>query len=377
MDKKYENSDYPGGSLEAALRTDNKPQLRLTREPAGASLPREDLDEVVPEFMQRGFFRSEEMPAVEAPLKAGKPRPDWESDTSEVVVPKPLKQARSPLVPLRGSAPAQVPDPPKTEPEPEELAPLRQTRTAPTPEPTPPPVASRPVSSQPEEKPEPPPSLPPREEPARVSGSLVFALLLLVGVLIWREQTRPPVPTQEPLPVPRTVNVVEEKPPVEPVPTAPTEVSPYPGMETGSDSQTNPGEPENNQESVAESQPESDTEPVEPDRRSAILEGVAETTDVDPQGEVSPPLERAEPTEPVRTDVATSAPPPAESPMIPEPWRTSGPGEEKSPSEATVAEKPPTAEKPPVVEPPKPPVAPPPKLPTVEGDPYKIAEPSL
>lgn len=333
--------------------------------------------------MQRGFFRSEEMTAVDPTAPTGRPRPDWESDTTEVVVPKPLKKPQSPLVPLRGATPSSPPvpsEPPRTEPEPEELAPLRRA-SAQSPHPVEPePLRPAPAArTQPE--PEPAPRTVTRDEPGRVSGSLVFVLLLVVGVLIWREQTRPPVPTQEPLPVPRSVNVSEPRNPVpaDPADTAPAEVSPYPGME-----------PQENPDALSTEGADAPVEPgdISADRRSAILEDVSETTGVDPREE--PQIAHPEPTQEMTENVARTAPP-ADSPVIPEPWRTSGPEDggtslfpTTNPAGSAVVEKPPVAEKPPTAE--KPPVAenppvvevkPPPKLPTIEGDPYKIAEPNL
>lgn len=408
--KRYQNSDYPSGSLEEALKTENKPPLRLKREPSQETLPREDFDEMVPEFMHRGFFRSEEGPAVEPSGHLRTGRPDWESDTMEVPQQK-APASLSNLVPLRAAATPT--EPPCTEPEPEEvereLKPLASVRSpepaapaeqaiplrTPPPEPAPSAPTPEPVSSQPP----PPPASPTTEDSnsSKVSGALVLLLLTVVAVFVWRERTRTPVVQEPPLPVPSRV-VVQEAPP-QPAPTtgAPAEESPYPAMSpvaskpipvTVVEPSVEVPEPDENAtaEEVAAS-------------RTAILENLAETTGETESPESTPESGPAVP-------VAAAIAPPAESPVIPEPWRTSGPGEEEPaslfPSTAPV-EKPPTAE-PPTAESPKepvaaeggslfpaagqqpenpvattPPVTPPPvePLPTVEGDPYKIAEPSL
>lgn len=424
--KRYENSDYPSGSLEAALKTDRKPLLRLEREPSQRVLPREEFDEMVPEFMHRGFFRSEEGPALEPSGQLGSNRPDWESDTLEYSRDKIVKEtAKEPLVSLRAPASAQrqtdelPPEPPRTEPEPEEvereLKPLVSSRPraesvqpksnlspeSPKAEPQPLRTPTPPVR---EPEPEPsgggPPEPPSEKETSssKVSGPLVLLLLVVVALFVWRERTRPgQVAQEQPLPVP-TVKVVEV--PVVQQPTAPPEESPYPAMSpiaTVVDSKSPQGESEaEDLEPSASPETEDGTADEMAAQRAAILNGVPDPDDTGeaPQ-ETAPPEEVPSVTPaPTEAEVARTAPqPPVQNHTIPEPWRTEEepatgslfPGIEEPPApldepdptpppQEPVAAEPPPPTQPAVVQTPAPVI---PKLPTIEGDPYKIAEPEL
>ena len=238
--KHYQNSDYPSGSFEAAITADqndwlSEPQgLRLERHPLAPGNSGADLEEMVPAFMHRDFFRSEE-DAIEpiAPnsrLRTPRKPAAVESyqeppNTEESGVPP---TPRSPYAPPRDGAPAvvtprqadgaaSVPVPPlKTVEEP--LSRLRTGDTPPAPELRTLAKPERPVAET-----YPPTVVEPGSHPAAskspYSMPLLVAIALVMGVFVWREQTRPTVVAQEPLAVPKAVQATPSASPMpEPTP---------------------------------------------------------------------------------------------------------------------------------------------------------------
>lgn len=239
--KHYQNSDYPSGSFEAAINADqndrlSEPQgLRLERHPLAPGNSGADLEEMVPAFMHRDFFRSEE-DAIEpiapnsrlrAPRKPAAVETYQEPpNTEESDVPPP--SPRSPYAPPRAGAPDVVPPrqphgaasvsvpPLKTVEEP--LSRLRSGDTAPAPELRTPPKPEQPVAET-----YPPTVVEPGSQPGAskspYSMPLLVAIALVMGVFVWREQTRPTVVAQEPLAVPKTVQATPSASPMpEPTP---------------------------------------------------------------------------------------------------------------------------------------------------------------
>ena len=308
--KHYQNSDYPSGSFEAAINADQKdrlgePQgLRLERHPLAPGNSGADLEEMVPAFMHRDFFRSEE-DAIEpiAPSSrlraARKPSPvegyREPPNTEEGVAPP---APRSPYAPPReeSAAPAQKP----TE---EPLSPLRSGDAPPAPELRTPP-ASQPGKASSDGYTSPPamesgnatypptviePGSQPGARKSPYSMPLLVALALVMGVFVWREQTRPTVVAQEPLAVPKTVQATPSASPMpEPTPAGvgfrPTYVAvgppiPQDGAPQASPSPAPSGDPGSlmpGQEGDEASAPAGD-EP-EADERAAILERMSHSS---------------------------------------------------------------------------------------------------
>lgn len=216
--KHYQNSDYPSGSFEAAINADHKerlsePQaLRLERHPLAPGGSGADLEEMVPAFMHRDFFRSEEeadeavvSDRLRAPRRPVAPPIYQEPPNTEEGVAPPAP--RSPYAPPMSAEPplaAPTPEAPTAE---EPLSPLRSAEAPPAPEPR---SAPRPAPI-PAETTYPPtvvnPGSQPGESKSPYSMPLLVALALVVGIFVWREQTRPTVAAQEPLAVPKTAQV--------------------------------------------------------------------------------------------------------------------------------------------------------------------------
>ena len=167
-----------------------RPPLHLKTSPGIGSRIDDDLEEMVPEFMHRGFYRSEEeLSPVETgaklkPLrrKSSKPtskpidlfdrEPDEDLDNDSVLDTVVVEHSeQESFEPLRKVA---VPEP--------ALYPSKPSGPGPLP---------RPVETK------------------NLSLPLLIGFLLVVGLFLWREQTRPSPAPNEPLAVPRTVTVAE------------------------------------------------------------------------------------------------------------------------------------------------------------------------
>ena len=351
-----------------------KPQLYLERTPSAAKrYSEEEFDEMIPEFMHRDFYRSSEgeFEAVQAAgrLKSSRLKSRSREDLEPIrdAAPRP-KSAQQPLTPLRQNSPEEVGyDEEFLEEEPEtrsEGASLRSPRSDRAGEPTgwPPPPRSSSSNS--------------------VNIALAVCLMLIVGVFLWREQTRPQVPTSSNLPLPDKVEVVR----VEPDKAGLEATSPYPEMTpaVAPATEENPVEPPPVEtEALAEEgvdsppSPDTTTYPETTDeaasQRAAILERMSEGT-----------VSRSD----RETRIESASPPPADPSLFPEQPVVSerpkpqerprtrskeSPDESLFPSETveppSVAEVPPAAVKKP--QPVKKPVKPNP------GERYQIAEPEL
>ena len=245
--KRYQNSDYPSGSFEAAISVDQGTSgLRLVREPSLDGRPDDDFEEMVPAFMHRDFFRTEEdtsdpvpvVPPTRAvsaspaspPSPSGYVEPPNTEEAEDVPAPAPPQRpsiptavipprpvaaqpTAQPIVPRSASA---SPAPPAANSAPDEpLSPLRSNDVPPAPEAPrtasrPAPVASAPRVAPPQ-KSEPTPS---SQTSATIASAfslpLLAALAMVLGVFVWRESTRPVVVGQQPLPVPQVATVVEQ-----------------------------------------------------------------------------------------------------------------------------------------------------------------------
>lgn len=259
--KRYQNSDYPSGSFEAAISGEPSSGLHLVREPSLDGRSDDDLAEMVPAFMHRDFFRTEEddsdpVPAPAAPrpptlsTPAGYVEPPNTEDV-EALEPEAAQTSRSgrPSLPTSVIAPETGARPSFAETgarpsstgtgarpssaKPASRVPASQLKV--------PPVENRPVepvvpseilgeapslaplrSHEIPEPPEPPRQVspPPRSaapEPAppapnspvtAYSLPLLAALAMILGVFVWRETTRPVVVSQ-PLPIPQTTTIAD------------------------------------------------------------------------------------------------------------------------------------------------------------------------
>jgi hypothetical protein len=424
--KHYQNSDYPSGSFEAAINGDHQERLRetsglrLERHPLAPGNSGADLEEMVPAFMHRDFFRSEE-DAVEgvtpssrlrtARKEAPAPQSYMEPPNTEEASPRPAPVR--PSVPLATepspyAPPAQAEEPKAEQPKPsaqteQPLPPLRASVAPAGPAPD---LRSRPASETPASATYPPTVVAAQPEHASsrspYSIPMLVALALVMGIFVWREQTRPLVAVQEPLSVPKTVQS-----PAAPVPVAePTAVgtafrptylavgppipqnrqaAPTPASSEQQDASLFPGQEGQQGQEAATTEALSEEEVAD---RAAILERMSQ---VSAEGESSPP--EGEPGElfpttdeaaaPVR--VKASAPkseakaePKAAPKAAPAPVSASAadlfPIDEEIPIKPgkakAAAAAPPPSEPAAVVQPPAQPVAPPP-------DGYRIDEPSL
>lgn len=382
---------------------DRGPGLYLERTPSSGS--EREIDEVVPEFMHRAFYRSteDEYQTVEpAQLLRSKRRTKFVERKPESPAPGPAEpEAPEPV----GDAPAPLRSPEPARPQ-EPLSPLRSH--SPETEEYNEDTVAVPLRKLPRPPQSPPPasgSWPPSAPKSTgINYPIVICLLAVIGLFIWREQTRPPIPAQQPLPIPERVQVTEREP--QP-PAALGEDSPYPEMSpqvaapnedsetvvTADGQENEPADPERAAILPEQGEEESTTYPSREAsaQRAAILERMSD-------GTVSN-MERAsrEPAQPAQetslfpaTEQASS--PPAQPWTVPEssvkkpPETAKGGDSGESASESLfpveaksavqkpvttqpVATKPPAAQKPPVK-------ANPPAQPT-QGEPYQIAEPTF
>ncbi|MFA7483165.1 MAG: hypothetical protein WC314_21855 [Vulcanimicrobiota bacterium] len=350
---------------------DKTTRLYLERTPSAGS--QREFDEVVPEFMHRAFYRStdDEFQAVEpSEVLRSKRRVKFvERSQRPPIDPEPevVVEAEVPRTPN----PLRSPEPPRPQ---EPLSPLRQSapeaeavespalRVLPEPPQTPPPAGSWPPT------------------PARKTGlnyPLLICLLALVSLFVWREQTRPEFPSEQPLPLPRAIPVSEQ-----PKPDAPelSEESPYPEM-SPEVAAPNPEEP-------IETAIEDPADPVDPERAATLAEETAEESPSVSAREAS--AQRAAIMErmsdgTVSNSERTSRPaqetslfPVTEAPAPIPPARPQPPtAQTQAPVETAVESNFPSEAPPPAVSQ-KPPVVPvQAPAPPVQGEPYQIAEPSF
>lgn len=368
-------SDKRGSGSTSPLYTDRKPRLYLERTPSAAKpYAEEEFDEMIPEFMHRDFYRSTEgdVEAVQVAGRLRSSRSRLKSPAPEPIEPLRAPERRpprrsDPLTPLRGRNSAEHSG----------QADLDDTigvddRT----------MGVGPISGR--RYPAPP-------EPVRKSSinfPLVVCLLLLVGLFLWREQTRPRMAEQQDLPLPREVKVVKEIPKS----TDLEATSPYPGMEP----QESAEKPAVNSEDAALEQEFATNPPARPEREPAE----STETSTNPQSTEEAAAQRAAILERVsegtvsrsdrETRIESAAPPSADDSLFPD---VDEPEVEQAEEPSTVTEPVEAAAEPPkddeslfpsdaVAQPTnsdastaptetqKPP-------PAVQGEPYEIAEPDL
>jgi hypothetical protein len=375
---------------------DSATGLYLERTPDTGS--QREIDEVVPEFMHRAFYRSteDEYQTVDSDLTS---RLSRKSEERAKMVESSPPPATPPPKPLRSPEPSVEREP---------LEPLRQLDSADSD----PEVSREDTVAVPLRTKTQPPQSPPPTQPATsaarqpgVNFSIIAALLFVVGLFIWREQTRPNIPPEQPLPIPQNSQVVQQE---NPEPPALGEESPYPEM---SPRVAAPAEREQPVEALAEDTPEdleraatlAEEEPVDtttyPSReasaqRAAIMQNMSDrtVTNMEKASREAPaaapddslfPVDRPT-SQPVvsttqkpqmdadeaaateaaisgslfPTDIKTS---PESQPNVTQPGAT-----QTNPTQPVAASKPPAAK------PPRPPVRPP-----VQGEPYEIAEPTF
>lgn len=241
--KRYQNSDYPSGSFEAAISGDSSSGLHLVREPSLDGRSHDDLEEMVPAFMHRDFFRTEEddsdpvpapaaprTPTVSAPAGYVEPPNTEDVDALEPQAAE-VSQSSRPSLPTSVIPPEAGPRPSSTKPA--SRVPASQLKV--------PPVENRPVEpvvpseilgeeppltplrsheipappEPPRQASNPPRSAAPETVPPAPNSSvtayslpLLAALAMILGVFVWRETTRPVVVSQ-PLPIPQTTTVAD------------------------------------------------------------------------------------------------------------------------------------------------------------------------
>lgn len=226
--KHYQNSDYPSGSFEAAIRGDHEARLRegtglrLERHPSLENSAADLDEEMVPAHMHRDFFRSEE-DAVQGVPVAPRLRRRTDPPASYVEPPRTeddYEDFDNALEKTLSVGP--LPDP-RPEPKVERRAPAPAPVRAAVAEPIPP-LRSGDSAPAPEAPPRPAPQaapveLPAHEVPREQGGSpqpaarqnspysipMLIALAAVMALFVWREQTRPVVASEPPLPVPQTV----------------------------------------------------------------------------------------------------------------------------------------------------------------------------
>lgn len=344
----------------ANLKTDKKPELYLEKVPS-AELNAREFEEMVPEFMHRDFYRSQE-----GDLDAVEPSGDFRSLSKKRSVPKPKKD-NVPLEPLR------------TDPEPErDQEPSLDETVA---------VPLEPVRAQAPPQPRDEEVTPTRSKLEPVQSTalnlpLLACLLLVVALFVWREQTRPGTTRTAQLPLPAPAVQPQAQPQPQPDARLQQE-SPYPAM---SDDETEPlvesePEPEVTVEEPGSVVPTPISEPVvseEPATPPVQSPARAESLEVrERAAQRAAILERVSDGTVSRSDSSTRFEE-LEQPAAPKPQEQTQPGEatQKQPwivPDAAVADtKPKPVEKP---EPPKvKPATPPTQAP---GEPYQIAEPKL
>lgn len=368
----------------------NEGETRLFLEKAPSAENQGEFDEIVPEFMHRAFYRSteDEIQTVEPGerLRAVRALPQSRPLRRQVTLP--------PLPPM---SPPEAPEPLPA------LQPLRSHSGQVASEQVTVPSASleeEETSSRPPEALRQPTVLPRPVKTSSLNLPLVACLLFVVGLLLWREQTRPAFEVEAALPLPPAVTVSEESS------TAPAldKEAPYPGMTDSQGQEVAPAEgPEQPLEEPVEqndavlSEAEQGAAALAPAEagegepslfpaqgasdRAAILNRVDEglsTTDESlslPQPEAPPSQVQAAPAASSLFPATTPSRPakPAPAPVESRPVVPSQPAAAASNTSLFPTAPP----RPSVPEPPKPlQVSPqPPKLP--QGEPYQIAEPSL
>lgn len=228
--KRYQNSDYPSGSFEAALSVDQGTGLRLVREPSVDGRPPDDLEEMVPAFMHRDFFRTEEdgvdavvtppTPPALRPAASGYLEPPNTEEIEAETPPPSRPSVPTAVIPPGAPAPRSAPSALKTPPvsnrpvpppldistaphaEEEPLPPLRSQEAPPPPKQSPPQAAAAPPEA----------AVPTAQQNSPASAyslPLLAALAMVLGVFVWRESTRPVMVAQQPLPVPHTATVAD------------------------------------------------------------------------------------------------------------------------------------------------------------------------
>lgn len=171
---------------------ERRPGLFLERPPS-TSPQSDEVDEMVPEFMQRGFYRSQEgeLEAVEVEpsgiMRAVRP-------TEGSFRATPLRASQKPLTP-----PLDAFEPVRSEPRREEGKVDSEPRVAAV-ESDPPQGVQEPVPQAP-----PPTRWPRPVETAGLNLPLLLCLFFVVGLFLWREQTRPVAVEQPEFPIPRRV----------------------------------------------------------------------------------------------------------------------------------------------------------------------------
>lgn len=354
---------------------DGSPRLFLKKAPQGGPTSHDDFDEMVPEFMHRDFYRSreDEFPAID---------PNFQRRSQEV-------QKAVPLTPLRGKPQEDVKPAASAPVEP--LAPLRSSPKEPESETVSLEAEERAASPAPAEQ----ATFPRPVKTSNLNLPLVACLFFIVGLFLWREQTRPEIKETVELPVPKVVRVSEQTfeaaalegespyPDMAPV-QAPTKPDSLP-LES-EDPPSSPNEVEPAEPQVSQEQPEELTSEEGPTttypaadasaQRAAILQRMNE-------GNISR-NERERRLE----DSGANTEPAADTSLFPEETSSEAdpPAEAESPvgtpADASAAMTPddslfPTESEPVESVPPSVPPAPPAEPTDTQGEPYQIAEPDL
>jgi hypothetical protein len=388
---------------------DSSTELHLERAPRTGS--QREFDEVVPEFMHRAFYRSteDEYQAVEA----GGLKPCLTRKTDDLEADKVDEPTVKVADPPRPAPPVSAPPPEplrtsESSVEREPLAPLRRSGSLDSepeaPRETMKDTVAVPLRTMPQTPPPPPKdgSPPAGSKQSGINFPVVAALLFVIGLFIWREQTRPPIPAEQPLPVVQTQAVEQETT----EPPALGEESPYPEM---SPRVTAPVVTEQPQVEPVETATAEDSE-----RAATLAEEAPEDTTTYPSREASAQraaiMERMSDgtvTNMERTSREAPAPPPEDTSLFPLEEPVSQPvevapaqpetaetieattedvisdslfptetGDETAPVAQPDRTQPVVTSEPPV-EPPQPPVnvSPPPQ--PGQGEPYEIAEPTF
>jgi len=377
------NPRDPAGSRAIS---DRKPRLFLEKPPGSPPYSQEEFDEMVPAFMHRDFYRSQE-----GDFDAVQPSGRLE----------PMRQKR-----LQKEPPLQLGRTPSPRP----------VREAPTPAESKPVLTPLRGGSEPEDMPErdfePGQSdtvvIPRQTSRANQNLPLVACLLFVVGVFLWREQTRPNLQDQAELPIPQAVVVVDEK--VDPNASVLRSEGPYPEMspeivpatqsepeETTVGSEMEPSEERSLLDEAAHTEPAMEPIPDSPvtlparessDQRAAILERMSEGTVSSGDRETRAGVDREAPAPPedeslfpVIEEPAPQRPvPPVQANPVSEPTHPAS-SADLFPADVEVSVKPPkpAVQQPAVQAQPAPvslPVKVPAKIPA-QGEPYQIAEPDL
>lgn len=357
---------------------EEKPQLFLEKTPSPDS--EREFDEIVPDFMHRDFYRSQEELEVVPPEGAMK----LKRTKIPFAVPAPPATPATPVTPVDPPAPEPLRTPP-TPPPPPPLEPLRSSEDTVTPVPSKssdePPSQGDASGGTPSDA-----TAAPKKSgsPAWFNFPLLLCFLIVVGIFWWREQTRPPVSESDTLPVPRVVQVQEESTVVSDEPAD----SIYPGMDP-TVSEIGPVGPEpleseldrqenGSDEAVASEEDSSDDESMSASERAAVLDRVNGEVPLPPAPQEEVPLPPAEPEwteQPSLFPAEARSAPPAEARPAPPPV-PSQPVVSEAPVSAPVTRPVETAPLPPVeVAVPARPVAEP--VPAGPSGVYQIDEPNF